>query len=254
MTSSLRKLLPALCVAAPLVLAGTADAKPAFEIDSRGIQSGKYATVYVNNDGGDENVAGTMTVKSGSKALKTNTIDLEYGDDYSYGNAVIPRRQLRELDRKGRTKLTVVADVRGADSGQRQAMRKAVTIYSRGATTAYDGYYKGTGGLVIDVQGGFLRSINVGVNLFCSRTKEFKQESLYTLSGFPAMIGRDGSFKAKGTQSPNVVRYEGKLNRNGSAKGYLSLFKTDLVFGEGSSLQVQQCLGASNWKARRARR
>ncbi|HEX5910358.1 MAG TPA: hypothetical protein VFY44_07680 [Thermoleophilaceae bacterium] len=253
MTSSIRRLLPVVCVAAPLVLTATATAKPAFEVGSRGIQSGKYATVYVNNEGGDENVQGTMTVRSGSKALKTNAIDLEYGDDYSYGNAVIPRRQLRELDRRGRTKLTVVASVRGARTGQAQSIRKAVTIYSRGKTTAYDGTYKGTGGLVIDVQGGFLRSINVGVNMFCSRTKEFKQGSLYTLSGFPAMIGRDGSFRAKGTQSPNVIRYEGKLSRSGSAKGYLSLFETDLVFGDGGTMQVQQCLGASNWKAKRTR-
>ena len=251
MTSSLRKLLPVLCLAAPLALTGAAHAKPAFEIDSRGLQSGRYATVYVNNDGGDENVQGTMTVKSGSKALKTNQIDLEYGDDYSYGNAVIPRRGLRELDRRGRTKLTVVADVRGTETGQAQRIRKTVTVYSRGKTTAYDGTYKGTGGLVIQVQGGLLRSINVGVNLFCSRTKEFKQESLYTLSGFPTVVGRDGSFKAKGTQSPSVIRYEGRLSRKGTAKGYLSLFQTDLVFGDGGTMQVQQCLGASNWKARR---
>ena len=219
MTSSIRRLLPLVCVTAPLALTATATAKPAFEVDARGIQSGKYATVYVNNEKGDENVQGSMTVKSGSRALKTNEIDLEYGDDYSYGNAVIPRRQLKELDRKGRTRLTVVAGVRGAETGQAQSIRKTVTIYSRGKTTAYDGTYKGTGGLVIDVQGGFLRSISVGVNMFCSRTKEFKQGSLYTLSGFPAMIGRDGSFRAKGTQSPNVVRYEGTLTRKGTGKG-----------------------------------
>ncbi|HYI37124.1 MAG TPA: hypothetical protein VEX39_10990 [Thermoleophilaceae bacterium] len=254
MTSPLRKLLPALCVSAPLVLAPAATAKPAFQVDSRAMQSGQYATVYVDNEDGDENVVGTMTVKSGSKALKTNQIELDYGDDYSYGNAVIPRRQRAELRRKGRTKLTVTASVRGTETGQAQSLRKTVTVYSRGKTISYDGYYKGTGGLVIDVQNGFLRSISVGVNVFCSRTREFKRESLYTLSGFPLMIGRDGSFKAKGTQSPNVIRYEGRLTRKGAGKGYLSVFKTDLVFGDGGSMQVQQCLGASNWKAKRSRR
>ena len=81
MTSPLRKLLPALCVSAPLVLAPAANAKPAFQVDSRAIQSGQYATVYVDNENGDENVVGTMTVKSGSRTLKTNQIDLEYGSD-----------------------------------------------------------------------------------------------------------------------------------------------------------------------------
>ncbi len=254
MTQSIRKLLPALCVAAPLVLASTAHAKPAFEVDSRAMLSSPYVTVYVNNDRGDENVTGTMSVKSGSKVLKTNQIDLEYGDDYSYGNAVLPKARLKEIARKGRTKVTVTARVQGTETGQVQTVNKKVTVYGRGRTTAYDGYYKGTGGLVVDVRDGFLRSFNVGVNLFCSRTKEFQQDSLYTLSGFPLMIGRDGSFKAKGTQSPNVVRYEGRLTRKGSGKGYLSVFKTDLVYGDGSTLQVQQCLGASNWKAKRVRR
>lgn len=251
MTPSLRRLLPSLCLAAPLVLAGTAAAKPGFDVDSRALQSGRYATVYVDNEAGDENVAGTMTVKSGSKALKTNQVELDYGDDTSIGNAVIPRRQRAELRRRGRTKLTVTASMRGTETGQVQSVRKTVTVYARGRTTAYDGYYKGTGGLVIDVRDGFLRSINVGVNMFCSRTKQFKAGSLYTLSGFPTVIGRDGSFKAKGTQSPNVIRYEGRLARNGTARGYLSLFETDLVFGDDGTMQVQQCLGASNWKARK---
>lgn len=254
MTPSPRTLLPVLCVAAPLVLAGTASAKPAFDVDSRALQSGQYATVYINNDKGDENVTGTMTVRSGSKALKTNQVELDYGDDTSIGNAVIPARQRRQLARKGRTKLTVTATMRGTETGQVQTVKKTVTVYGRGPTTTFDGTYKGTGGLVIDVQDGFLRSINVGVNMFCSRTKEFKPGSLYTLSGFPTVIGRDGSFKAKGTQSPNVIRYEGRLSRSGSAKGYLSLFETELMFGDEGKMQVQQCLGASNWKAKRVRR
>jgi hypothetical protein len=251
MTPPIRRLLPALGVLAPLVLASPALARPAFDIDSRAMLSKPYATVYVNNERGDENVTGTMTVKSGSKTLKTNQIDLDHGEAYSYGNAVLPKSKLTRIARKGRAEITVSATIRGTDTGQAQNLKKTVTVYGRGKTTAYDGRYSGTGGLVIDVQNGFLRSFNVGVNLFCSRTREHKQGSLYTLSGFPLMIGRDGRFKAKGSQSPSVVRYEGRLTRKGTGKGYLSVFMTDLVFGDGGTMQVQQCLGASNWKARR---
>jgi hypothetical protein len=44
------------------------------------------------------------------------------------------------------------------------------------------------------------------------------------------------------------VRYEGKLTKKGTGKGYLSLFHTKLQAGDGGRLPIDQCFAASNWK------
>ena len=78
-------------------------------------------------------------------------------------------------------------------------------VLKAGLTNAYDGYYKGAGGLVIRVSGGYLTLISVGLNAYCQRDAKFMMRGLYTLDGYPLMIGRDGGFKASGSRSPNTV-------------------------------------------------
>ena len=94
----------------------------------------------------------------------------------------------------------------------------------------------------------------MGLNAYCQRDAKFMMRSLYTLDGYPLMISRNGSFKAKGSNSPDTVRYEGKLSRRGTGKGYLSLFHTKLDLGDGGRLNIDQCFAASNWKVKRVKK
>jgi hypothetical protein len=50
------------------------------------------------------------------------------------------------------------------------------------------------------------------------------------------------------------VRFNATFKRNGTAKGYLSLWYTQLGFGIDGRLESNPFLGASNWKARRVHR
>ena len=68
--------------------------------------------------------------------------------------------------------LTAVARMESPD-GAKTTTTQTVKVRKAGLTNAYDGYYKGTGGLVIRVSGGYLTSISVGLNAYCQRDAKF---------------------------------------------------------------------------------
>ena len=216
-----------------------------------------YITLYMDNQG-RRNLKGSIALKYGKKTLSevkkglNDTFELDWDYDGSTSNFKLPRKLVRQIERKGSATLTAVARMK-AEGGGSTTVKQTVKVRKGGLTNAYDGYYRGTGGLVIQVSGGYLTSISVGLNAYCQRDAKFMARSLYTLGGFPLMIGRDGSFKASGSNSPDTVRYEGKLTRRGTGKGYLSLFHTKLDVGSGGRLQIDQCFAASNWTVKKVR-
>jgi hypothetical protein len=231
-------------------------------IDKRGFfeyrNNTPYITLYLDNQG-KRNLEGSIALKYGKKPLSevnkgvNGKFDIDWDDQKSTSNFKLPKKLVRQIERKGAVTLTAVAKME-AEGGGSTTAKQAVKVRKAGLTNAYDGYYKGTGGLVIQVSGGYLTSISVGLNAYCQRDAKFMMRSLYTLDGYPLMIGRDGSFKAKGSNSPDTVRYEGKLTRKGTGKGYLSLFHTKLDLGDGGRVQIDQCFAASNWTAKRTGR
>ncbi|HEX5910357.1 MAG TPA: hypothetical protein VFY44_07675 [Thermoleophilaceae bacterium] len=230
-------------------------------IDKRGFfeyrNGTPYITLYMDNQG-RKNLEGSIELKYGKKALSevnkgvNKKFDIDWDDQKSLSNFKLPRKLVKQIERKGAVTLTATARMEAPD-GARTTTKQTVKVRKAGLTNAYDGYYKGTGGLVIQVSGGYLTSISVGLNAYCQRDAKFMMRSLYTLDGYPLMIGRDGSFKASGSQSPDTVKYEGKLTRKGTGKGYLSLFHTKLDLGDGGRLQIDQCFAASNWKVQKVK-
>ena len=231
-------------------------------IDKRGFfeyrNGTPYITLYMDNQG-RKNLEGSIQLKYGKKALPeinkgVNTkFDIDWDDQKSLSNFKLPKKLVKQINRKGSVTLTAVAKMESPD-GAKTTTTQAVKVRKAGLTNAYDGYYKGTGGLVIRVSGGYLTSISVGLNAYCQRDAKFMMRSLYTLDGYPLMIGRDGNFKASGSQSPDTVKYEGKLTKKGTGKGYLSLFHTKLDLGDGGRLQIDQCFAASNWTVKKVGR
>lgn len=230
-------------------------------IDKRGFfeyrNKKPYISLYLDNQG-KRNLKGSIALKWGKKTLsevnRGANSDFEIDWDYqkSTSNFKLPKKLVRQIERKGAVTLTAEAKMT-AEGGGKTTVKQAVRVRRGGLTNAYDGYYKGTGGLVIQVSGGFLTSISVGLNAYCQGSSKFMQRSLYTLDGYPLMIGRDGSFKASGSQSPDTVKYDGKLTRKGTGKGYLSLFHTNLDVGEGGRLKIDQCFAASNWTVKKVK-
>jgi hypothetical protein len=69
--------------------------------------------------------------------------------------------------------------------------------------------------------------------------------------GIPAIVGRNGTVKVHGDNGPDEVRFEATFRRNGTAKGYLSLWYYQLGVNSEGKLTSDPYLGASNWTAKR---
>jgi hypothetical protein len=69
--------------------------------------------------------------------------------------------------------------------------------------------------------------------------------------GIPAIVGRNGTVKVHGDSASDEVRFEATFKRNGTVKGYLSLWYTQLGLSGEGKLRADQYLGASNWTAKR---
>ncbi len=231
--------------------------RPVFALDSRAIlRSGAAgAAGYVSVFGswqGLGTLEGTLELRLGKRLLGRNTLEVDGGDEPSWGNYRLRPDERRRLLRAGRLRLESVARLRYPD-GRRVTARRPMTLLAGGPTTAYDGIYTGPGPVRIEVERGVLVSISTTLNLFCSRSKRHMTRGFYGLGVFPALIGRDGSFNVKGSARTDTMRYYGKLRRSGTSKGYLSMFHT--LFGLDASGRVssEQCFDARNWKVTRAR-
>jgi hypothetical protein len=88
---------------------------------------------------------------------------------------------------------------------------------------------------------------------YCVETKRQMQLNIYTTDGFPALVGRDGSFEMQGASAgAQSNTYRGKLSLKGTGKGYASAFKSNLMTSGGRWI-VEGCTGATNWTVKRDR-
>lgn len=217
----------------------------------RGASAGSagYVEVYADNDG-KVDLGGTIQLKLGKKVLGTGEIDLEYGYDYSWGLFRLPKAELARLLKRGSLKATVVAKLKAAD-GRRKTVTQPVTIL-RGGALGYDGVYRGPGPVTLTVERGVVTQLSTSLFLMCTASNRSMTRAFYT-PGFPTFVKRDGSFAGKESASADSMRWNGKLSRNGTARGYLSLWHTELMLGEGGKLRADQCFQAKNWSAKRSR-
>jgi hypothetical protein len=65
---------------------------------------------------------------------------------------------------------------------------------------------------------------------------------------------RNGTIKVHGDSGSDEVRFEATFRRDGSAKGYLSLWYYQLGLSSEGKLVSDPFLGASNWTAKRVGR
>ena len=229
---------------------------PAFTIDERSIlrpgAAGNtgYIAVYVENTG-ETDLKGKLSVKVGRKSIGTTSVDLEWGDDYSYGAFKLSRADKRKLMRKGKLGAVATAKLRGED-GKQITVTKRLRVISGGATK-FDGTYRGPGPVVFVVDRGVIVGITATMNTYCIKQKNFQHRQMMTAPGFPTLVKPDGSFSGKGSISTDTVKYYGKFKLRGTSKGYMSLFHTELRSNYEGKLDPDTCYDAKNWKIKKAR-
>lgn len=196
-------------------------------------------------------VTGTVKLLYGKKRLaeglgndKIQVPTDDHGGDFFK----VPKALAKKLRRGKKVKLTLVAKLTAKD-GTKRTVKKRITAIGRGPTLAYDGVYSGSNGLKFTVSKGFLTDVVGDVRTFCPSSNKFRVQPLSEPDGFPAMVGRGGSFRADGDYIKDHVKLQGRLSRRGKGRGKLSLFHTELVFGDG--VGIDQCAGANGWTAKR---
>ncbi len=97
-----------------------------------------------------------------------------------------------------------------------------------------------------------MTQLSTSLFLMCTASSRSMTRAFYT-PGFPTFVKRDGSFAGKESASADSMRWNGTLSRDGTARGYLSLWHTELTLGEGGKLKADQCFQAKNWSARKSR-
>jgi hypothetical protein len=231
------------------------DAAPApdhpagLSFDARGVLSpdGKHVSVFARNET-EQPLAGPIRLKVGKKLYKSSRAsDFDYHSSEDF-DLPLSGKALKQLMRKGTLKATIVAKLKGRDGKVSKSVPVKVV---RGGAKGYDGTYRGKGPLVIVVKRGVITAISEQLNTYCSANGKFVLRSMGTGLGFPALIGKDGSFDHKASFGPDSFTYRGKLNRNGTASGYLSLWYSHLDLSPEGRFRAVQCVQADNWTAKR---
>jgi hypothetical protein len=225
------------------------DAPKGLSFDARGVLSpdGRHVSVYARNET-EQPLAGPIRLKVGHKLFKTaRASDFDYHSSEDF-DLPLSGKPLKKLLRKGTLKATIVAKLKGRDGGVSKTAKVKIV---RGGAKGYDGTYRGKGPLVIVVKRGVITAISEPMNTYCSANGKFVMRSMMTGLGFPALIAKDGSFDHKASFSSDTFTYRGKLNRDGSASGYLSLWYSFLDLSPEGRFRAVQCVQADNWTAKR---
>jgi uncharacterized protein YraI len=223
----------------------TPDQAPAkgFSIDRRAVLSadGRHLNVYTLNET-EQELDGSIAVKGQKGSANVWHYDYHSSSDFSLP---VGRKLRKKLLRGKPASLTVVARTGGGTFTQ--------TVRAiRGGAKGYDGTYRGSNGLTFVVKRGVITAISQSLNTYCSANGRFVTRTMQVGLGFPALIGKDGSFDHKASYSADSFTYRGKLERNGSAKGYNSLWYTTFDNDPSSgNIRAVSCVQASNWTASR---
>jgi hypothetical protein len=229
--------------------ASGSDHPTGLSFDPRAVLSsdGKHVSVYGRNETGQA-IAGPIRLQVGGKLYKrTRAYDFDYSSSEDFDLA-LSGKPLKKLLEKGTLKATIVAKL----TGKRGTVTKRSPVkILRGGAKGYDGTYRGANSLVIVVKRGVITAISEPMNAYCSANGKFIMRSMETGLGFPALIGKDGSFDHKGQSTEGTFNYRGKLNPHGTSSGYLSLWYTYADFSPEGLIRPVQCMQADNWTATR---
>lgn len=233
-------------------------AKPAFQVDSRGLlragAQGRqgWFDLYVLNDSARPFDA-SVVVKAGGRRVGAGSVKELEGGETATVAVRLGARERRQLQRTGRARLTLEGTATLAN-GYRHEVRQPLTVLT-GGDARYDGTYRGPGPFVLVVERGTIRTVNANVVGFCPETNRQMKLNVFTAEGFPALVGRDGRFDmTDGRAVSQTNTYRGRLTRKGTGKGYASAFKAMMNMSSGGRLFMEGCTGATNWTVRRAAR
>ena len=190
-----------------------------------------------------DSVSGRATLTVGGKKVAAKKVFVISQDAIDFP---IPAKVAKAM-RRG-AKAVVSATV---DGGEKDS---TPVKFAHPVTTAFDGTYRGSGPLVIKVRGGIVETASKSL-LISSTRGSGSMTRLFSLpDGIPAIVGRDGTVKVHGDSGSNEVRFDATFKRNGSAKGYLSLWYYQLGVSSEGKLTSDPYLGASNWTAKQVGR
>ncbi len=195
---------------------------------------------------GLDDVEGTLSLKVGGKvASKARVWSISGAQDHV--DFKVSAKVARALRRGGAT--AVVTGSPAVESGGTAPVQQRVKVL-RGVTAAYDGTYRGAGGLVITVQDGVVMSASKALLVSSTRGSSSMTRTFFLPEEGPVILARNGKVDVRGDWKGESVAFKARFARNGAAKGYLSLWHTVLGFS-GGSLTTDQLFGASNWTAKR---
>lgn len=222
--------------------------KSGFTIERKAIlaEDGKSIDVFTSNELTKE-IDGKIMLKVGKKTFPAGRIS-KY-DYHSREDLHVPvgGKALQKLLKTGRLSGTVIAKTTGGTFTQ-----KISAI--RGGASKYDGTYRGDGPLVIVVKRGVIVAVSETLSCFSSANGRMVTRTMGTGLGFPALIGKDGSFNHKASLGSDEFTYKGKLNPNGVSKGYLSLWYSTFDLDPiSNNFRALQYLGADNFEVTRAK-
>jgi hypothetical protein len=160
-----------------------------------------------------DSVSGTATLTVGGRKVATKRVFVISQDAIDFPVSA----KVAKAIRRG-AKAVVSATVEG---GERDTTPVA---FAHPVTTAFDGTYRGSGPLVIKVRGGIVTVASKSLFLASTRGTG-NMTRLFSLPvGIPAIVGRNGTVKVHGDSGSDEVRFNATFRRNGTAKGYLSLW------------------------------
>jgi hypothetical protein len=223
----------------------TIRSRSVFTIQSNGlVTTGRHpvARAWMFNPHTDS-VSGTATLTVGGRKVATKRVFVISQDAIDFPVSA----KVAKAIRRG-AKAVVSATVEG---GERDTTPVA---FAHPVTTAFDGTYRGSGPLVIKVRGGIVTVASKSLFLASTRGTG-NMTRLFSLPvGIPAIVGRNGTVKVHGDSGSDEVRFNATFRRNGTAKGYLSLWYYQLGVNSEGKLTSDPFLGASNWTAKRTGR
>jgi hypothetical protein len=190
-----------------------------------------------------DSVSGKATLTVGGKKVATKKVFVISQDAVEFP---IPAKVAKAI-RRG-AKAVVSATVEGGEQDSTPVK------FASPVTTAFDGTYRGSGPLVIKVRGGVVEVASKSLFLSSTRGAGNMTRVFSLPDGVPAIVGRNGTVKVHGDSGSDEVRFEATFKRNGTAKGYLSLWYYQLGLNSDGKLTSNPFLGASNWTAKRVGR
>jgi hypothetical protein len=229
--------------------AGSVRERTVFTILDHGLVTGgrhPVATVWMY-DPHDDALSGTAVLRVRGKVVSRTKVWASIIDSQEFRISPKVARALRNG-----AKATVSAQASSDGSGTEKD--SAPVKFAHPVTTAYDGTWRGAGPLVIKIRGGVVTVASKSLMLMSTRGSGSRTRVFSLPEGVPAIVGRNGSIKLHGDYISDEVRFNATFRRNGTAKGYLSMWHTEFGFSSGGGLQTNPFLGASNWTAKRTGR